>query len=34
MPARDLIHEAVKRALEKDGWNVTDDPLVIFVKRR
>lgn len=32
MPARDLIHEAVKKALEKEGWNVTDDPLIIFVK--
>ena len=27
--ARDSIHTAVKRALEKDGWNVTNDPLNI-----
>ena len=25
--ARDLIHEAVKNALQKDGWVITDDPL-------
>lgn len=25
--ARDIIHEAVKKALEKDGWVITDDPL-------
>lgn len=27
MPAKDLIHDAVKTALESDGWNITDDPL-------
>jgi XisH protein len=27
--ARDLIHEAVKSALKKDGWIVTDDPLYL-----
>lgn len=32
MPARDLIHEVVKKALEKEGWYVTDDPLIIFIK--
>ncbi len=25
--ARDIIHEAVRDALEKDGWTITDDPL-------
>jgi hypothetical protein len=30
--ARDFIHEAVKRALVKDGWTVTDDPLHIKYK--
>ncbi len=25
--ARDKIHEAVRNALEKDGWVITDDPL-------
>lgn len=27
MPARDICHDAVKAALEKDGWSITDDPL-------
>jgi hypothetical protein len=27
MPARDIYHNAVRRALEKDGWTITDDPL-------
>jgi XisH protein len=25
--ARDAFHNAVRRALEKDGWTITDDPL-------
>ncbi|MFN9609474.1 MAG: XisH family protein [Pseudanabaena sp.] len=29
MPARDSIHDAVKEAVIKDGWEVTDDPYVI-----
>jgi hypothetical protein len=29
MPAKDIFHEAVKQALIKDGWIITDDPLVI-----
>ncbi|MEM7538235.1 MAG: XisH family protein [Chloroflexota bacterium] len=29
MSARDIIHEPVKKALENDGWTVTDDPLII-----
>lgn len=29
MPARDIFHKAVRNALEKDGWKVTDDPLLI-----
>lgn len=28
--AKDKIHYAVKIALENDGWQVTDDPLVLF----
>ncbi|MEH2146813.1 element excision factor XisH family protein [Nostoc sp.] len=24
--AKDLYHEQVKRALEKDGWQITHDP--------
>lgn len=26
MPADDAIYEAVKNALLKDGWTITDDP--------
>lgn len=30
--ARDLIHQAVKNALIKDGWTITDDPYPIQYK--
>ncbi len=30
MPRKDRIHEAVKNALVKDGWTITDDPYRIF----
>ncbi len=29
MAALDLYHDAVKNALIKDGWTITDDPLVL-----
>jgi hypothetical protein len=29
MPKLDIIHNAVKNALIKDGWVVTDDPYII-----
>jgi XisH protein len=29
MPAPDYIHQAVKRALVKDGWTITHDPFTI-----
>lgn len=29
MTAKDLIHDAVRAALGKDGWTITDDPLTI-----
>lgn len=29
MPAKDLFHGAVRKALERDGWTITDDPLRI-----
>ncbi|MBI1925564.1 XisH family protein [Candidatus Poribacteria bacterium] len=29
MPARDLFHDAAKNALIKEGWTITDDPLLI-----
>lgn len=32
MPLRDRIHPQVKAALEKDGWEVTEDPLFIPVQ--
>jgi hypothetical protein len=28
--ARDKIHFAVRRALEKDGWTITEDPLILL----
>ncbi|BAS60110.1 XisH protein (plasmid) [Leptolyngbya boryana NIES-2135] len=29
MSAKDLFHDAVKQALIRDGWTITDDPLVV-----
>lgn len=29
MPRKDRIHDAVKKALIKDGWTITDDPFRI-----
>lgn len=29
MSAKDLFHDAVKRALQKQGWDITHDPLTI-----
>ncbi|MFL5802395.1 MAG: XisH family protein [Roseiflexaceae bacterium] len=29
MPARDIFHQAVRAALEKEGWTITHDPLPI-----
>jgi hypothetical protein len=29
MPARDIIHGAVKAALIKDGWTITHDPFYL-----
>ncbi|MEH2037931.1 XisH family protein [Nostoc sp.] len=33
MPKLDIIHNAVKNALIKDGWAITDDPYVIQYRR-
>ncbi|MDZ8108079.1 MAG: XisH family protein [Nostoc sp. DedQUE12a] len=33
MPKLDIIHDAVKNALMKDGWIITDDPYVIQYRR-
>ena len=32
MPAKDMYHDAVERALEKDGWMITHDPFIIEFK--
>ena len=29
MPEKDIFHDAVKSALMKEGWTITDDPLFI-----
>ncbi|NET01454.1 MAG: fatty-acid synthase [Sphaerospermopsis sp. SIO1G2] len=34
MPAKDTIHEIVKEAIIKDGWEITDDPFVISYGER
>ena len=31
MPAKDRYHEAFVRALEKNGWTITDDPLTLVL---
>lgn len=31
MSAKDLYHEPFVRALRKDGWNITDDPLFLAI---
>ena len=32
MPKLDIIHDAVKNALIKDGWTITHDPFIIEFK--
>ena len=34
MPARDAYHDAVKQALIKEGWTITDDPLHLRLGRK
>lgn len=34
MPAKDLFHNAVRNALVKDGWTITDDPLHLKISLR
>jgi hypothetical protein len=34
VPARDFIHETVKEAIIKDGWEITNDPYVISYGER
>lgn len=33
MPELDIIHNAVKNALIKNGWSITDDPYVIQYRK-
>jgi XisH protein len=29
MPRKDTFHDAVKTALQKEGWTITNDPLFV-----
>ncbi len=31
MPKRDIYHDTVKRALQKDGWKITHDPFPLEI---
>ncbi|MEH2268202.1 MAG: element excision factor XisH family protein, partial [Nostoc sp.] len=31
MPSKDIFHQSVRTALEKDGWMITHDPLHLKV---
>ncbi len=33
MSRRDALHFSLRRAIEKDGWTVTDDPLVLVLRQ-
>ena len=32
MPAKDKFHDVVKAALQKDGWQITHDPLLLRIQ--
>ena len=32
MPAKDKFHDVVKAALEKDGWQISHDPLLLRIQ--
>lgn len=34
MPARDIYHDTVKFALQKDGWTVTHDPFPLQIGKK
>jgi hypothetical protein len=34
MPAKDFFHDVVRKALEKDGWSITADPLILTIGLR
>jgi XisH protein len=33
MSRRDSLHDAARRTLEKDGWIITDDPLILVLEK-
>lgn len=33
MSRRDNLHFSLRRTLEKDGWTITDDPLVLVLEQ-
>jgi XisH protein len=33
MSKRDDLHFALRRTLEKDGWTITDDPLILVLEK-
>jgi hypothetical protein len=33
MSRRDTLHDSARRTLEKDGWLITDDPLVLVLEK-
>jgi XisH protein len=33
MSRRDTLHNSARRTLEKDGWLITDDPLVLVLEK-
>ena len=34
MPAKDIYHDTVKRALRKDGWTITHDPFPLQIGKK
>jgi len=34
MARKDYYHDSVRKALEKDGWKITDDPLLVPAGKR
>ena len=34
MLAKDIYHDTVKNALIKDGWTITDDPLILSIGKK
>lgn len=33
MSRRDDLHFSLRRTLEKDGWTITDDPLILVLEQ-